>query len=473
MTIKTTRSDLIWNYIGTLISMGSSFILLPFLIRFLSSDELGLWYVYLAVANLAMLFEFGFTPTFSRNIVYVVSGAKHLTSTGAVCRSHISGINWHLLNTVIRTSKFIYAIIAVIIFILLASLGTYYISYISYGIDDYLLWPSWFVFCISIFLDLYFLYSITILRGYGDVAGENQAKTISKSCQMIITVVLLFSGFGLLGASIGFFVNSIVLRVYSILRLRQHRELELGRSTDTALVQFNEMLSVFRTIFHLAWRDGIVQLAFFASSQATSILCSLFLSLEQTGVYSIMLQFATAVSNFSAAYPRAFYPSVQSSYAENDVQKEISIISSCIVAFWFLFIFSSIVITSVFLPLIPIFKPSIEINYFLFFVLLLYVALLQQHSIFCNYIISRNEIPYLRGFIVAAILGVLLVVLLCGVFRFGVWGLVLGQVVSQLLYNNWKWPIYLSRKYGLSYCCLLKLGIFYWKNKFSNMIKHI
>ena len=63
--IKATKADVIWGYCGTILSMASGFILLPMLLFFLSGEELGLWYVFVAISNLTLLFEFGFNPAFS------------------------------------------------------------------------------------------------------------------------------------------------------------------------------------------------------------------------------------------------------------------------------------------------------------------------------------------------------------------------------------------------------------------------
>ena len=471
MAFRTKRSDVIWNYVGTVVSMASGFVLLPLLMRFLSGDELGLWYVYIAVANLAMLFEFGFTPTFARNIVYVVSGARHLTATGHDLGSKEDGVDWHLLNTVIRTSKLIYAAIAGLTFILLSSIGTVYISYITSDLNDGLHWASWVLFCVSIVLNLYFLYSITTLRGYGDVAGENQAKTIAKVSQLIISGLLLILGFGLLGASIGYFVNSVVLRGYSLVRLRQHKKLEQGRAGDLRPITFDEIRTILATISHLAWRDGLVQLALYVSTQATSILCSLFLTLEQTGTYSVILQLATAASNFAAAYPRSFFPAMQSAYAENDVKQQRYIISTGIVAYWVLYLLGTIGVAVVILPFLPLLKPGTQVDYALYLMLSLYMALLQQHSICCNYIISMNEIPYLRGYLFAAVFGCSLIAFLCGVVHIGAWGIILGQAISQIIYNNWRWPQYLSHKLDTTYISLFEIGVGTWQGKLMNRFK--
>lgn len=462
MSIQTKKSDIIWNYIGTIVSMASGFILLPLLMRFLSGDELGLWYVYLAVANLAMMFEFGFTPTFSRNIVYVISGARRLTATGRDPYSFKKGIDWHLLNIIIRTSKLIYAAVSLLAMILLSTIGSAYISYITRNISGGSHWVSWVLFCISIVLNLYFLYSLTILRGYGDVAGENQAKTISKSGQIIISGILLFCGFGLLGASIGYLVNSLLLRGYCLIRMRRHRNIEIGRRSNKTPVSFNEIRSVVLTISHLTWRDGIVQFAIYISTQATSIICSLFLSLEQTGNYSVLLQLANAATNFAAAYPRSFFPAIQSSFAENNIEEEKNIISKGFVAYWFLYFLGVLGICIVILPLLPIIKPGTHADYSLFLVISLYMALLVQHSTSCQNILCMNEIPYMRAYIFAAVFGCFLVVFFCSVLNIGAWGIILAQFISQVIYNNWKWPSYLAGKLGSSYFSLVSKGLLIW-----------
>lgn len=458
---------MVWNYIGTIFSMTSGFILLPLLLRYLSDDELGLWYVYIALSNFAMLFEFGFNPTFARNIVYVVSGARRLSVKGCDKESVEEGIDWHLLNVVIRASKFIYAILAVVVLVLLATAGSAYIYVITSGIDSVGTWLSWGLFCVSIFLNLYFLWSITVLRGYGDVAGENKAAVLGRVGQLVVSGILLVAGFGLVGAAVGYLVNALLLRISAIVMLRRHREIEEGRRSDAVPVDSSSIREIFLTIFHVAWRDGLVQLALYASTQAMSILSSIFLGLAETGTYSILLQFANAVYNFASTYPKSFFPAMQSAFAEGDLKRQRGYVSTGIVGYWGLFVFGTVGVCVVILPLLPLFKPNVAVDYGLFLGMSLYLGLLQQHSIFCNYIISMNEIPYMWGYIVAAALGTGFACVLCGVFGMGAWGIILGQALSQIIYNNWKWPVYLCGKLGTTYRGVLAEGVHEWSERIS------
>lgn len=469
--IRTRKSDVIWNYVGTIVAMLSGFILLPFLMRFLTDEELGLWYVYVAIANFALLFEFGFNPTFARNIVYVVSGARRLSSEGLDSDSVKPGIDWHLLNVVIRTSRLIYAGIAGVALLLLATVGTFYVAHITAGMDPATVWVSWLLFCVAIVLNLYFLYSVTILRGYGDVAGENQAKTFARLIQLATSAILLMMGFGLIGASIGYLVNSVLMRLFALIRMKRHAEYENERKTDRTPITRDELRNTFATVGHLAWRDGVVRFALYISTQAMSIMSSLFLGLAQTGMYSVLLQLATAIYNFAMAYPKSFFPAMQASHVSGNDEKKTQIISSGVVAYWALLILGTLGVLVVIMPLLPIFKPGVHVDYLLFLAMVLYLGLLNQHSIFCNYIISMNEIPYMLGYILASIAGIVLVWLFAGVLGWGAWGIVAGQALSQIVYNNWKWPQYLCRKIGTTYPALIRQGLTWWKNKLSSLRK--
>lgn len=464
-SITTRKADIVWNYLGTIVSMLSGFVLLPLLMLYLTDEELGLWYVYLALSNFALLFEFGFSPTFARNIVYVVSGARRLTVKGCDVDSVESGIDWHLLNTVICASKVIYAIIAFVVTILLVTAGSFYVAHVAKGVDSIVVWGSWPLFCASVFLNLYFLWSITVLRGYGDIAGEKKALVISRVSQLVVSAVLLFAGFGLIGAAIGYLTNAVLLRATAMLMTRKHGEIERGRRSDDVPVSASAIKDIFLTIIHVAWRDGLVQLALYASTQASSILSSLFLGLTETGSYSILLQFSTAIYSFASAYPNSFFPAMQSAYAEGNVGMQRHYVCTGIVGYWALSILGTVGVCAVLLPILPMIKPDISFDLELFMLMCLYLGLLNQHSIFCNYIVGMNEVPYMKGYVFAAVLGTGISCLLCGIFRFGAWGIILGQTVSQLLYNNWKWPVYLCNKIGFTYRGCLRQGVAEWRGK--------
>ena len=149
---------------------------------------------------------------------------------------------------------------------------------------------------------------------------------------------LLFALFtkisSLVGMTFGVLVGAVLLRAAAVLMTRRHREIEDGRRSDTVAVEALAIKEIFLTIFHVAWRDGLVQLALYASTQATSILSSLFLGLAETGMYSILLQFSNAIYSFASAYPNSFFPAMQSAYAEAKTDVQRHYVRTGIVGYW-------------------------------------------------------------------------------------------------------------------------------------------
>ena len=469
-SIKAGKRDVIWNYVGTVVSMTSGFMLLPLLLWFLNDEELGLWYVYVAVSNLTQLFEFGFNPTFARNIVYCLSGADGLSKSGVKETLPDNRVDWRLLKALLLSSKLVYAAIAVVALIAVSSVGSLYVAFITEDTSVSMQWVSWGVFCASMFLNLYFLYASTFLRGVGDIAGENKAKTIAKITQLGVSALLLVCGFGLLGASIGFLANGLILRVLSGRYFSRHTDVQTGLSSVTERVSKEEVADVLSSISSIAWRDGAVQIALYASTQATSIISSLFLGLAETGMYSVLLQLATAVCNFAGAFVKSFYPMFQSSFINRDFAGVRQIVARGVSLYWLLYLFGSVGVILVIFPLLPLIRPGVEVSIPFFLFLSLYLALLNHHSIFCNFIIGMNEIPYMWGYIISAALGTGLAALLCGVFGLGVWGLIGAQFVVQLSYNNWKWPQYVMRRLDESYFSAMHVGRMYWRKKVIEVV---
>ena len=62
MGIKITKQDIMWNYAGSIFNIGMGIFVLPFVLKMLTTDELGVWYVFGSIAALITLLDFGFSP---------------------------------------------------------------------------------------------------------------------------------------------------------------------------------------------------------------------------------------------------------------------------------------------------------------------------------------------------------------------------------------------------------------------------
>ena len=121
------RKDLIWNYSTTFLKIASTALLLPFILRIMPSLMVGIWSVFMTIAAFSGLLDFGFNPSFSRNVTYVFIGVRTFKVDGFESASiENQMIDYGLLKGLISTMRWFYLRIDIILFLLLATLGTYY-----------------------------------------------------------------------------------------------------------------------------------------------------------------------------------------------------------------------------------------------------------------------------------------------------------------------------------------------------------
>lgn len=438
MKIKITSRDVIWNYVGTLLSMASNFVLLPFLLHYLSAEEIGVWYIFLAMNGLVMLFDLGFDPTFARNIAYVWSGATSLARDGAQFDKQIKAVDSQLFNTLIKTCQYIYQRIALIATFFLVSIGSCYLYLVASHLVDLTNTIAWILFCLSLYINLYLGYFSALLRGIGKVAELNKALTVSRLSQLSVTTILLFLNSGLLAVSVGFLINGFVLRI--ICRRSFYGNNEVQRITKTiGRVTKREVLKLYQIVSYNAFRDGRVAIANYLATQATSIIASFYLSLEAVGVYAISVQLATAIVSAAAAYVNTYHPAFQAAYLAGNLAQQRKIVKRGFAVFYLIAIVGAMGVLMIGLPILTLIKPSIHFNQLVFLGYTGYMILWQQQSISASFISNTNEIPYVRAFEISAVLSVIAGLVFCQFLGLGVWGLILGPALVQALYNNWRW----------------------------------
>lgn len=457
MQITTSRKDVAWNYGGTIVAMGSNFVLLPFLVAFLNEETLGLWYVFMAVGNLIMLFEFGFNPTFARNFAFVWAGARSLIKEGRTTEV-VDEVDAALLARVIAACKMVYQRISILALIVLAIPGTVYVLFISQSLPVFDVAISWSIFAVAVLVNLYFLYYSAMLRGIGSIAAENKIKIVSRVAQLVCTVVFLVLGLGLMGVALGFAINALLYRILvsrAFWKDERISSLQLKRFTITK----EDKQGIYRTISYNAYRDGGVQVSNYASTQASTIICSLMLGLAEAGTFSIALQFATAIGNLALALSTSYRPMIQAAYQRDDIALVQRSTGKSAVVYIAIFLVGFVCVLATAYPLLNIFKPDASFDPLVFCAVSLYMLLFDWHTLFASMLSNMNQVPYVKAYIFTAICGIVLSVVLIGVGKLGVWGLVLGLALPQIIYNNWKWPYVAARAMNSTVRDLLKIGL--------------
>ena len=463
MQIKTTRRDIIWNYMGIITAMGSNFILLPFLIKFLDGETLGLWYVYLSVGAIVVLFDFGFNPSLARNVAYCWSGAKDLITEG-VCVEKDGNPNYLLLSKLWRTCKRLYFLIALAALIILLFVGFPYILSISGNLDRNEVVISWLIYVASVCFNIFYGYYSTLLRGIGAVASYNKINVISRWCQIVLAISLLFCGFGIKAAAISYFIYGFVLRYLS--KRTFFFLIDSGKLVNQNISK-GDIVLILKKIWPNSWKDGAIAISTYCSTQAGVFLSSRFFSLEETGYYSISVQIATALATIGSAFYSAYQPAMQSAFVNNDILLLKKRMSFSMLIYSFVYIVGVIIFVFFILPLLLLFEPSFKLKISVFLFVSIYIFFYKGQSYYASFISNSNKIPYVYSYLFSSILGVVLVFFLLYFFELGPFGLVLGMMISQL-YNCIKWPLVVRDILDVSFLSFYTCG---WKQFIHKLMR--
>ncbi len=456
--MKVTKKDLIWNYLGTFMTLASNFILLPFIMIKMNEDLVGLWYVFLSVGGIVTLLDFGFNPTLARNIAYAWSGASELSKESLNKNENNNVPNYYLMKKVISTCKYIYLIISLSALILLLSLGTVYIFFISSEIDIQLYLIPWIIYCAAVFIHLYFGYYTTFCRGIGAIAKLNIANVVSRLAQITISIGLLFLNFQLFAVSIAYLMNGLIFQVLAKYMFYHHENLRENLKTVDITITKTDIISTFKLIWHNAWRDGLVSISTYLSTQAATIICSLFFTLTETGIYSISLQLVTAISTVAMVVYSTYQPSLQAAFVNDDKEKSKKLISISLLFYCIVFVVGIIGVIFVGIPLLKFIKPTYVFSISILLLMCLYEFLFKFHSCNASFISNMNIVPYVWGYIISSCIGIALAFGILKFYNIGIYGLVLSQLAVQLVYNNWRWPLYVFRYLKMNLFDVVKIG---------------
>ncbi len=458
MDVKINRSDVIWSYLGVIVSFTASVITLPIIIYFLSGDLLGLWYVFGSIGGITLLFDFGFTVTFARNITYCWSGARALEKTG-ITNDVSNEPDFIMMRDVLFTCKRIYLIISVVAYILLLTVGTGYIIHISSSIDGYSHIIAWLLYATGAFLNLYYNYYDSFLRGVGAVKQANQNRVYARITQLLAMVILLLSGCGILGLSIAYLLFGVVFRALGKYTFYKYKGIGDKLDQITSPVDKGVIKKLFTTIWYNAWRDGVVAISGYLVGQASVILCSMYLTLTETGMYSIGLQIANVVQSFSATLYVTYQPALQSNWVKGDKEKVKSLMLRIVKVYLLTYIIGVLGVITVGLPILRLIKPDVIISIPLMLAIFASCFILGYRDSFTSYFSCSNRLIYVRAFVLSSILCVVLAVILMQWGNMSVWGLVVAQIISQLIFNAWFWSLKAHRELNIRLVDFMKFTI--------------
>lgn len=449
MSIKLSNKDYIWSMVGTICSLGAYVIMEPFALYYLDDDMYGLYEIFQSLVQITVLFDFGFSTTFARNINYCWCGAKELKKTGAVFAEG-TGPNFWLMKNTMEACRRVFFIISLAAFVLLASVGSFYILYVCRTIEGPVPMIAWLFYLTAIFLNLYYGYYNSFLRGVGAISYVNKATVFARGAQLIFTIIFLACGLGIIGMGVAYLAYGIVFRLLGRKYFYRFQQIGIHLNAIKEKVSAVTVRELFRVVWHNASREGIVTLSNYLANQASTLLCSLFLPLSVTGMYSLSVLLATAVSNVSGILYNANQPVLHSAYISNDRLKMKKTMSLILISYISIFIVGVLGVVFVGLPVVRLIRPGAELTVAMILGTSVYQFILKFRNCYTSYFSCTNRLPYVKAFILSSIGSVMMSYCVLRFTQWEIWGLIIVQILSQGCYNGWVWALRAHREMELS-----------------------
>lgn len=407
----------------------------------------GVWSVFMAINSFAALLDLGFSPSFTRNITYIFSGVKSLRVTGFHADDTDTTVDYGLLKGIIAAMKWFYLRMALVLFLSLATLGTFYLWSVlkNYKGAQTEIYIAWVVLCAICTYTIYTQYLDCLLQGKGLVKRSKQIVIIGQSVYLVIAAIFIMCEFGLLAIVSAQAISVIIIR---ILVSRSFFTAEIKRSLQHVVPTPTK--EVLRAIYPNAIKIGLTWVGAFIIQKSSILIGSLYLPLENIASYGITIQLISMIANFSTIYTSTYTPKiVQLRVAKDNASiKEVYLKGQVVLLCTYIAGGAAILFLGGWgLALIG---SKTQLMTFALIATALVIAFLESnHGVAAGILLTNNEVPFFKASLAAAAITIILLYCLLYIFNMGLWAMVLAPGIAQL-YNNWRWPYELYRQLSIS-----------------------
>jgi O-antigen/teichoic acid export membrane protein len=444
--MKISKSDVGWNLFATSLRLGVNVIIIPIVMKYLTSEEYGIWTVFLSYGALIMLVDFGFAINFTRNVTYVFGGAKELVSEGLTDIESNDEIDFGLLKGLINAMKYYYSIVSIVSLLIFSLIGTYHLHYIlgkGNFTNSLSIYSAWFGYIFTITYQLYTLYYESLIIGRGLVKKQMQIIILAQLSYLFVVVVLVISGFGIISMVVGLMISVFVNRILS--------KRVFYDSQTTSLLKHVEPTSykkIINTLSKNSIKVGLTTIGGFLVARASILVGSIYLPLGTIAVFGLTKQLVDITGTISTIANSTYYPRL----AYLKVKGEILELKKQYIKNWlffiFMFTFGSLLLVFLGQPVLFFLKSRTMMLPTSFVLVMLVISFLENNHGWAGYLLLLdNKVPFFKASLICGSLTVILLYVFLDQFSLGVWGLILAPGLAQL-YQNWKWPYVIIKNYS-------------------------
>jgi len=436
---RLRSSTVAWSWVFNGLRLATGLLLLPLVLRKLSTTELGMYYVFLSQVALAPVIDFGFSPTILRFVSYAMGGAETIQAHG-VSKSTGSGPNFGLLWQLFFTTRALYRVMALIVLVILGVWGTYIVELrIHETPSPNVTRVAWLITLLATILNVYSSWAPVFLRGMNEVLISVRITVLASVVRFVLAAGLLLAGAGLmslpLGDLSGSLIQQVVARRTCLRRLRR----------QPGLVKADVWQNL-RIMWPNSWRQGLLSLAGYFTVNANTTICLSVLGLAANARYGLSIQLLGVISGMSSVWIQVKWPLIGQQLARHDYAATQRTLWSRMWLTYLTFLAMAAGLLICGQPLLRMFGSGKQMLPLAWLALLVFSSFLDtQVSIWGALIATGNRVPYLWPSVAASLLAFALSLTLVHTTSLGIGAFVLSPLLAHSLFNYWYWPIYAAR----------------------------
>lgn len=434
------RKDFIWNFFATIFKISSSAILIPYILIKLPTEDVAIYTILITISSIIYILDFGFNPSFTRNVSYAYSGAIELKAVGFSEASPIGKVNDVLLSNIIFAMQWFYKKLAIVVGLTLIFGGSIYFYFVteSYPFSKTKIWIVYFIFVVSSVYNIYTIYYESLLVGSGNIRYSKKILIIGQSVYICLSLFLIYLFESLWGVFFSQLISFLIVRLLSrLIFLRFNRNVCFG----TLQENLKTKKFIKEVILPNAKKIGLTSIGGALITKASFVIGSLYLTLAEISSYGITIQILGIISVVSVVYLNTFLPKISEYRIKKNKTEILKITNKGLSFLVLIYVLSSPLIVyygSEILTLIG--SNTLLIHPKPLLLLLIFNFFIESIILFAgNVLLTKNYVPFYKASILSGIALVLLLLLLLNFFPKKLEVMVITPVIINMSYQGWRW----------------------------------
>jgi|GEM_PF-4289605 len=423
MIIKIQNKDILWTYLSRFFRIGQGLLLLPLILRLLPSEQISVWSIYSSVLAFMVVFDLGFTNVFSRNATryFTEFNSKHED-----------------LANLIRFMRYFYRMVAVILVVIFAVFGSFYIISITQDLNNKaVILTSWFFLIGSSILNFYYNYLVIILQAKGLINQTQKIAVVGILLYLVLALTGVLMGGGLLALTASNFI-SVAYNRFLYLRLYKRELQALGNIKDS---NHNfDFLLYMKSIWKTTYKVSLSSISSIVNYRFGIFILSVYANLEYAGAFAFSMNFIFLISEVSFMFYYSHVPQINSMAFANKYSDLLLLFKkSILISFVSFFLMGSVLILTgnYILTYIDSNMMLIEPRYIIIALVILFLD--QIMSMSTNILFALNNLSYVWFLVITALIITLITLISCRSFN-NYYSVLFPLLIVQLVFNFWRWP---------------------------------